>query len=175
MKSKQKSKISAIEICVFGLLGAVMYVSKLALEPLPNVHLIGVFTVAATVVYRKKALYPIYIFVLLTGLFNGFGTWWIPYLYIWTVLWAVVMLLPKNMKPHIAAFVYAVVCSLHGFLYGVLYAPFQALFYNLTFEGTLAWIAAGLPFDITHGISNLICGAILITPIIKLLKQLTKK
>ncbi len=172
MNSEQKNKkISIKEICVFGLLGALMYASKIILEFLPNVHLIGVFVVASTVVYRKKALYPIYIFVVLTGLLNGFGTWWFPYLYIWAVLWAVVMILPQNMKPLTQTVVYAVVCSLHGFLYGVLYAPFQALAFNLDFKGTIAWIVAGLPWDAVHGVSNLICGAILIVPIVKLLNR----
>ena len=109
------------------MLGAVMYVSKIMMEGLPNVHLLGVFTVAITLVYRKKALYAIYTYVFLNGLFGGFSMWWLPYLYIWTVLWGAVMLLPKNIPKRIAPFVYMVVCSLHGFLFGTLYAPAQAL------------------------------------------------
>ncbi len=174
MNSKQKSKINAKEIVLFGMLGALMYASKLVMEFLPNVHLIGVFTVSLTAVFRWKALYPIYIFIMLTGLFNGFGTWWIPYLYIWTVLWAVVMLLPKGLNGKKAVAVYGVVCSLHGFLYGVMYAPFQALVYNLDFKGTVAWVAAGLIFDAIQGVSNLIAGLILIVPITKLL-EIAKK
>ena len=85
------------ELVVFAMLGSVMYASKLIMEFAPNIHLIGVFTIAFTVVYRKKALYPLYIYVLMTGILNGFATWWIPYLYLWTVLWGAVMLLPANM------------------------------------------------------------------------------
>lgn len=168
MDSKQNKRISVKEIAVFGMLGALMYASKVIMELIPNVHLIGSFIVAMTVVYRKKALYPIYIFVFLTGLLNGFGTWWIPYLYIWAVLWGVTMLLPKNMSRKKSVIVYCIVCSLHGFLYGTLYAPFQALMYNLNFEGTIAWILAGLPYDAIHGIGNLLCG-ILIVPLAELL------
>ena len=51
-------KLSVREIAVFGMLGALMYASKVLMEALPNVHLLGVFVVALTVVYRKKALYP---------------------------------------------------------------------------------------------------------------------
>ena len=79
------------------MLGALMYAAKVIMEIAPNIHLIGVFVIAITIVYRKKALYPIYIFVLLTGLLNGFSAWWVPYLYIWTVLWAVTMVLPRKM------------------------------------------------------------------------------
>lgn len=174
MSSRQSKKATVKEIAVFGMLGALMYVSKMIMEFLPNIHLIGVFVVASTVVYRKKALYPIYIFVFLTGLLNGFGTWWIPYLYIWAVLWAVVMLLPKNMNWKKATVVYAITCGLHGLFYGVLYAPFQAIVYNLDFKGTLTWIATGLPFDAIHGAGNLIAGAIMITPVIELLKGAEK-
>lgn len=166
-------KLNTKETALFGMLGAVMFASKMLMEILPNIHLLGTFIVATTVVYRKKALYPIYIYVLLNGIFAGFAMWWIPYLYIWTILWAAVMILPKNMPKKVAPIVYAIVCALHGFGFGVLYAPAQALMFGLNFDATLTWIAAGLPFDIIHGISNLCCG-ILIVPLIKLLKNSEK-
>jgi energy-coupling factor transport system substrate-specific component len=84
------------EIAVFAMLGAVMAASKIAMEAFPNIHLIGVFVIALTVVYRKKALYPIYVFVFIFGLYYGFDSWWLPYLYIWTALWGGAMLLPQK-------------------------------------------------------------------------------
>ena len=167
-------KLNIYETAVFSMLGATMYTSKVLMEALPNIHLIGVFIVAMTVVYRKKALYPIYVFVFITGLLNGFATWWLPYLYIWTVLWAIVMLLPKKLPEKAKPIIYSAVCALHGLLYGVLYAPAQARLFGLNFKGMIAWIAAGLAFDITHGISNFVCG-LLICPLIILLKRLTPK
>jgi hypothetical protein len=158
---------------IFSMLGAIMYVSKVIMEVAPNIHLLGAFIVAFTVVYRKKALYPIYIFVLLTGLFNGFNAWWVPYLYIWTVLWAVVTILPKKLPKMWQPLIYMIVSAMHGFLYGILYAPVQALMYGLSFEGTLAWIATGLPWDIMHGISNFFCG-IIIVPLISVLRLAEK-
>lgn len=161
------------EIALFGMLGAVMFASKMLMELLPNIHLLGTIIVATTIVYRKKALYPIYVYVLLNGLISGFAMWWIPYLYIWTVLWAAVMLLPKNMPKKAAPIVYIAVSALHGFGYGVLYAPAQALMYGLNFEGMLAWIVAGFPFDAIHGISNLCCG-VLIIPLVRILRSSEK-
>ena len=166
-------KVNIKEIAVFAMLGALMCISKFVMEPLPNMHLLGVFTVAFTVVYRQKALYPIYIFVFLTGALWGFGLWWLPYLYIWTVLWGLTMLLPKNMPKKLAPIVYIVVCGLHGFLYGVIFAPSQALLFGLDFKGTLAWIVSGFPFDLIHGISNL-CLGVLIVPIAVVLKKTQK-
>jgi energy-coupling factor transport system substrate-specific component len=162
------------EIAIFGMLGALMYASKAIMELLPNIHLIGVFVIAATVVYRKKALYPIYIFIFLTGLLGGFATWWIPYLYIWAVLWGVVMLLPKDISPKHETIVYSLVCALHGFLYGTLYAPAQAILFGLDFRGMIDWIIVGLPYDLIHGVSNFFSG-LLILPLITLLKRLNKE
>lgn len=162
-------KLTIKEIVIFGMLGAVMYASKVMMEFIPNVHLLGVFIVAFTVVYRKKALYPIYIYVLLDGAFYGFAAWWIPYTYIWTVLWGAVMLLPKNMPSKIRPVVYMTVCAAHGFLFGTLYAPVQAILYGLNLKGMAAWIIAGLPYDCIHGISNFFCG-ILIMPIVAVLR-----
>ena len=157
------------ELTIFAMLGAVMYASKIIMEFAPNIHLIGVFTVAFTVVYRKKALFPIYVYVLLTGMFYGFASWWLPYLYIWAALWGAVMLLPRNMPKKIRPLVYMAVCSAHGFLYGTLYAPMQALLYGMSFSKMIAWIIAGLPYDCIHGISNFFCG-ILIVPVISALE-----
>ena len=167
-------RLTVRETAVFAMLGAVMYASKLIMELAPNVHLLGVFTIAFTVVYRKKALYPIYTYVILNGIFSGFATWWIPYLYIWTILWGVTMLLPINMPKKIRPIVYMVVCALHGFLFGALYAPAQALLFGLSFKGMIAWIIAGLPWDFVHGVSNFFCG-ILIVPIISVLRRLENR
>ena len=166
-------KLKTRELAIFAMLGAIMYISKIIMEWIPNVHLLGTLTMAYTLVYRRKALYPIYVYVLLNGALAGFNTWWIPYLYVWTVLWAAVMLLPKNMPQKVKPIVYIAVASLHGFLFGTLYAPAQALLFGFDFKQTLMWIAAGIPFDIIHGVSNFVCG-MLIIPIIKVLKRVNR-
>lgn len=170
----KNGKLTIREMAVFAMLGALMYASKIIMEVAPNVHLLGVFTIAFTVVYRKKALYPIYIYVLLNGIFCGFATWWIPYLYLWTVLWGAAMLLPKRIPEKVRPLVYMLLCAAHGFLFGTLYAPAQALLYGLSFQGMIAWIVAGLPWDFVHGVSNFFCG-ILIVPIVKILSFLENR
>lgn len=156
------------------MLGTIMYISKIIMEFLPNIHLLGVLTVVYTIVYRRKALIPIYIYVMLNGLFAGFNMWWVPYTYIWTLLWGIAMLLPQNMPKKIAIPVYCLVCGLHGFLYGTLYAPAQALMFGLNFKQMIAWIVAGIPFDIIHGVSNLALG-FLIVPLSELLTKFSNK
>ena len=161
-------------MCVFAMLGALMFASKKLMEAIPNVHLVGFFIVVTTVIFRTKALIPLYIYIFLDGLFGGFSLWWLPYLYVWTPLWGAVMLCPRHAKRPVAIVMYSLVCGLHGFLFGVIYAPAQALLFGLNFKQTLAWIAAGLPFDIIHGISNLVLGA-LVLPVTELLEKLKKK
>lgn len=173
MLKKNARYLSVKEICLFAVLGALMFVSKIVMEALPNIHLLGMLTVTYTIVFRKKALIPIYTYVLLNGLFSGFNAWWVPYLYIWTVLWGITILLPKNMPKAVACVVYPVICALHGLCFGVLYAPVQAIMYGFTFEQTLAWIAAGFTFDIIHTVGNFAVG-LLIYPVSEALKRLTK-
>lgn len=163
-------KLKAKEIAIFGMLGALMYISKMVMEFAPNIHLLGVFTIAITVVYRVKALYPIYVYVLLNGLFAGFNMWWVPYLYIWTILWAITMLLPQKMPRMVKTFVYMLLCGVHGFAFGTLYAPAQAIMFGFDFDTTIKWIIAGLPFDFIHGVSNFCCG-VLIMPLIIVLRK----
>lgn len=166
-------KLSTRELVLFGMLGALMYASKVIMEAAPNIHLLGVFTIAFTVVYRQKALYPIYTYVFLNGLFSGFAAWWIPYLYLWTVLWGATMLLPKKMPEKIKPAVYMILNACHGFLYGTLYAPAQAIMFGLSFNAMVAWIIAGFPFDFIHGVSNFFCG-LLIVPVIRILTTVEK-
>ncbi len=154
------------------MLGAIMFTSKLIMEALPNIHLIGMFTILLAITYRLKGIIPIYIYAMLCLVYMGFSPWWIPNLYTWAVLFFVTLMLPKNMPRRAAFIVYPVICSLHGLAYGILCAPVQAVAFGLNFEGTVAWIIAGLPFDITHAIGNLVTG-LLILPLSKLLKKLT--
>ena len=170
---RNSSRLNVREMVVFAMLGSIMFISKIIMELLPNIHLLGMLTMTYTVVFRKKALIPIYIYVMLNGIYSGFAMWWIPYLYIWTVLWGVTMLLPKRIPRKLKCIVYPAICSIHGFSFGILYAPVQALMFGMNFRAMLAWIASGLPFDIIHGISNLFTG-LLILPLSELIARLMK-
>lgn len=174
MNIPNKKKLSTEETAIFAMLGTLMFCSKILMEALPNIHLLGMLTMTYTVVFRKKALIPIYIYVLLNGLYAGFNMWWIPYLYIWTILWAITMALPQNMSEKSKKIIYPVICCLHGLLFGTLYAPAQAIMMGMNFKSTIAWIIAGFPFDAIHGAGNFVAG-FLIYPLTKLMKKLINK
>ena len=162
------------EMVLFAMFAALMFTSKIIMEALPNIHLLGMLVMLCTVVFRVKALIPLYLYVIVQGIYAGFAQWWMPYLYVWTVLWGMTMLIPKNIPKWLAAIVYPAVCALHGFCFGIIYAPGQALLYGFNFNQTLAWIASGFYFDVLHGISNIFTGT-LILPLSELIKKLMKQ
>jgi energy-coupling factor transport system substrate-specific component len=158
---------------IFAMLAAVMHAMQFALQGIPGVQLIGLFISALTLTYRARALIPIYVWIMLHGIFYGF-IWIIPYLYIWLPLWGIFMLAGRIRLPKKAlAPIYMVLCALYGLSFGVLYAPFWAVWAGLTFNGMIAWIIAGLPVDIGYAVSNFAFGALII-PLAALLKKLDK-
>ena len=163
-----------VDMVLFAVLGGVLVASIFAFQALPNIHPLGMLIMAYTVVFGWRALIPTYVFVILYGSFYGFPQWWIPYLYIWAVLVAITMALPKRMPKPAAAAVYPIVCALFGLMYGTLYAPAQAIMYGYSFQTTLKWIAAGLPFDAIHAAGNFGMG-LLILPVSELMKKLYAK
>lgn len=174
-RDKRNAQLNyARDMAIYAMLGALMFCSKVAMEFLPNIHPLGMLTMTYTIVFRKKALIPIYVYVFLNGIYAGFNAWWLPYLYLWTILWGVTMLLPKKMPKKIACIVYPIVCCLHGLLFGTLYAPAQALMYGFGIKQTIAWIAAGFWWDIVHGVGNF-CMGMLVYPLSQLLIRLTKQ
>ncbi len=170
-----KSRLDLRHLVIFALLGTILFASKQALELLPNVELVSTLIVVYTLVYRRQALIPVFLFIFLEGAFWGFSLWWFPYLYLWPILWGVTMLLPRTMPRRLQIPVYAGVCALFGLAYGSLYAPYQAaVFLGWDLKKTLAWIAAGLPWDLVHALGNLALG-LLIVPLSALLRDMERR
>lgn len=160
-----------VDMIIFSMLGAILFISKIIMEFLPNIHPLAMLIAVYTLVYRSKALVPIYVYVFMLGVYYGFAQWWIPYLYIWTVIWAFIMLIPKDASLKTKGILSAVFCALHGILFGTLYAPAQALLFGLNFHGMIAWIIAGLPYDVIHMLGNIVM-SVLIVPLYKVLSRL---
>lgn len=167
-----RKALSVRELVFFALLGTLMFLSDLLMEALPNIHLLGLFVAAITLTYGTKALFPIYVYVVLIGLSGGFNLWWLPYTYIWTILWGLIMLIPKRLPRKLLFPIVHLLITLHGLAFGTLYAPAQALLFGLDLQGMLAWIVAGLSFDIIHAVGNFIFG-FFVYPFTVLLGKLT--
>jgi len=171
--AKRRSKL-LFELILLTVFGTLMFATKIAMAVLPNVHLIGMFIMVFTIVFRSKALISVYVYVLLEGFVYGFGTWWISYLYVWAILWGITMLIPRRLPKTVLAVVYPIVCALHGLMFGALSAPVEAIVHGFSFEQMLAWIAMGLSFDVTHAIGNF-CFGMLVLPLSVILGRMKKK
>ncbi len=161
----------ARDLAVFAMLGTILFCGDLLMEWAPNIHFVGALVMTYTLVYRSRALIPIYVYIFLNGVYAGFHTWWVPYLYIWVILWGITMLLPQKMPKCVAVPVYMTVCALYGLSFGILYAPFEAFIRGYDLQKMLAWIAVGFPFDVFHALGNMAAG-ILILPLATLLRRL---
>ena len=163
---RRRSLLRLIMLLVCTMLGVILYISDIMMEFLPNIHLVGALIVVYTVVYRWYALIPIYIYAFLNGLFAGFGPWWVGYLYIWTILWGAIMLIPRGLGKKARLFLYVAICALHGFAFGFLYLPVQAIFFSSSPTYLMIWWSTGfVTADIYQGTANLIFGILLIYPL----------
>lgn len=136
------------------MLGALMFAGKKIMEFLPNVHPLTVLTVVYTIVYRRRGIFPIAVYLLLETVVSGGITWVVPYYYIFPLCHFVTLLVPQRMSRRKQQVFYTLICTFFGIAFGTLYSPWQAIMFGLSFEKTLAWIAAGFTFDIVHAIGN---------------------
>ena len=161
-------KYTTFEIVILGMLGAIACVCQVALSFLPNVEVVSILFIVYTKVFGKKALFPIYVFVLLEGIFWGFGSWWIMYLYIWAVLWGITMLCRRNDS----SITWAIINGAYGLSFGALCSITQGVMFGI--GSGFAYFISGIPFDITHCIGNFFTALFLYKPLTILLSQARK-
>lgn len=150
-------------------MGALMFVLKVALASLPNVHLGAVLIVLTAVLFGWRSMYSIAIYVLLEGLVYGFSVWWISYLYAWPLLGAVCVLMRKNDS----AFIWAVVTGIFGLSFGALCAiPY---FFIGGWEMALSYWVGGIPFDLMHCAGNFVLTLVLFKPLSRAMKAALKR
>ena len=162
------------DLTVFALLGALLFAGDIAFEGLPNLHPVATLTIAYTIVYRWRALIPLYIYVFLTGLSWGFQVAWVPYLIVWLPLVLLTLAVPRRAPVFLSATLYTVIAALHGFAFGLLWAPFQMALYGMPLSSLPAWIVSGLPYDLIHGLGNAAM-SLAILPLSRLLARLEGK
>ncbi len=164
------------DIVIIGMLTALLVAAKYSLDFLPNIELVTTFIIIYTLLLRKKALYIITVFIVLQGLLYGFGLWWLNYMYIWFVLYALATVFRKERSP----FLWAILSGGFGFSFGAL-CSIPYFFMGLPggtiqngFQTAFAYWIAGIPFDLVHGISNFFVTLVLFKPVYKILSELIK-
>lgn len=159
----------AKDIALIGMMSAIMITAQVALGFLPNIELVSLLVILYTLLFGWRALYIIYVFVAAEGLIYGFGLWFINYLYVWTILFALVLLFRKLNSP----FLWAVISGLFGLSFGAL----CSIPYFITggpASGFAYWVQ-GIPFDILHGAGNFIAALILYHPLYSLLTYIKRR
>lgn len=142
-----------------GLLAAVLFALQISMIHLPNIELVSIMVIIYTLALGKRVLNILVAFTILEGIFHGFGIWWVSYLYIWPILAGLTALLKKWGAPDWS---YGILSCLFGFSFGFLCSlPYIAGGPGAVF----AWWISGIPFDVVHGISNLVIGLVLFKPV----------
>lgn len=163
---ESRKKLTIKDIAVLAILAALLFVVQVGLGFLPNIELVSLLIIIYTLVWGRQTLYIIYVFAVLEGLFYGFGIWWINYLYVWTILYLVVSILIKNKS----LIMWAIISGSFGLSFGLLCAIPYTVAGGL--GAGIAWWAAGIPYDIVHGIGNFLAVLLLFRPVYYILDKL---
>lgn len=147
------------------MLGAVTFGAKVAMAGLPNIEPVSLLVMLFAVVFGWKALYPIYLYVLLEILLYGINLWNINYLYVWAILAMAAMAMKRLKNP----LWWALLSGLFGLLFGFLCCPVYAVMGG--FGYAIRWWLAGLPFDYLHAAGNFFIALVLFVPLRKLLEK----
>lgn len=151
----QKTK----DIVIMGVLTAILFLGQVALSFLPNIEVVTLLIILYTLIYGRKVFLIIYTFVFLEGIIYGFGLWWINYLYIWSILAAIVLLFCRQRS--------IVFWSTVSGFFGLFFGTLCSVPYLVTGGpgAAFAYIIAGIPYDISHCIGNIIVCLVLFKPL----------
>ncbi len=148
------------------MLGGMTFAAKLVMSPLPNIEPVSLLVLLFGATLGKRALFPVYVYVLLELSLFGLGLWSAAYIYIWSVL-ALAAWLLREMR---ALLGWAVLAGLFGLLFGALCTPVYLVVGGPAFA--LSWWLNGIPFDLAHCAGNFVLALTLFHPLRRLLERL---
>lgn len=162
-------KLTVRELVLFAVLGAITFSAKYVMSFLPNIEPVSLCVMLFAVVFGKKWVYPVYLYVLLEILFYGISLWNINYLYIWAVLGIAAYGL-HSMEDRLG---WALLSGGFGLLFGALCGIVDVFIGGVSYALT-RWIS-GIPFDIAHCAGNFFLALLLFVPMRRLLEKLYRK
>ena len=166
--SRPAGKLSAKELCVLSLMGALIFGAKLALASVPNVSLNALLIIITAVFFGWRAMYSVGVYIMLEGLVFGFGIWWWCYWYLWPALTAAAVLMRSCRSP----LIWAVTAGVFGLCFGALCAiPY--IFIG-GWEMAFSYWISGIPFDLIHCAGNFVSTLVLFRPLCSLMEKLMK-
>lgn len=162
-------RLNLRQIALFGVLGALTFGAKVAMSALPNIEPVSLMVMLFAVVFGWKGLYPVYLYVMMEVMLYGINLWNINYLYIWTILFVLALLLRRLKNP----LWWALLSGTFGMAFGLLCSPVYMAIGG--FDYGIRWWLAGLPFDVPHAIGNFVIALVLFFPLRKLLTKLYQR
>lgn len=154
---------------LFAVLGAMTFGAKYVMSFLPNIEPVSLMVMLFAVVFGKKWVYPVYLYVSMEILFYGISLWNINYLYIWAVL-AVAAYFLWNMRSPLA---WAMLSGSFGLLFGALCGIVDVFIGGFGYAAA-KWVS-GIPFDIAHCLGNFVIALVLFAPLRKLMEKLYRR
>lgn len=148
------------------MLGAMTFAAKYVMSFLPNIEPVSLMVMLFAVVFGKKWVYPVYLYVAMEILFYGISLWNINYLYIWAVLGIAAYFLRGMQHP----LGWALLSGVFGLAFGALCGIVDVFIGGGSYAIT-KWIS-GIPFDIVHCVGNFLIALILFKPLRELLEKL---
>lgn len=152
-------KISVKEIALAGVMLATIEVAKFALSSIAGIEIVSLLFILYTLSFGKRISYVLPAFLIVEGIFGGFGIWWFMYVYIWSILVAVTY----GFRKYKSMWFWSTISGIFGLLFGTMCCPVYFIAFGT--ETAVSWWVAGIPTDIIHGISNFIVCAILFKPL----------
>lgn len=159
--------MSVQKLTRIALLSAILYVSKLALDFLPNVELVSLLVILYTLVFGKETFMIVTVFNLFQMIQWGIGTWTVSYFYVWPFLCLITLLLKKLIKEEFV--IWSMVSGVFGLIFGSLFAVLY-LFIDPAYA--LSYWVAGLPWDVWHAVWNFILMIVLGKPLYMVLNKM---
>lgn len=163
------NSLTVREICLFGILGSLTFAAKYVMSWMPNIEPVSLMVMLFAVTFGIKALFPVYLYVLLEILFYGLGTWNICYLYVWAVLTVLALVMKKMEHPLGWAMLSGIFGLFFGALCGIVDIFIGGFGYALS-----KWVS-GIPFDLAHCAGNFVIALLLFAPMRTLLDNLYKR
>ena len=154
---------------LFGILGAMTFAAKYVMSGLPNIEPVSLMVMLFAVVFGRKWVYPVYLYVAMEVLFYGINLWNINYLYIWAILAVAARLMRKAEHP----LYWAMLSGGFGLAFGALCGIVDVFIGGVSYAAS-KWVS-GIPFDITHCIGNFAMALILFKPLRSLFERLYVK
>ena len=162
----RNTKLTLAQIALFAMLGAMTFGGKMVMAAFPNIEPVSLLVMLFAVVFGKKGLYPVYVYVLLEILTFGINIWNVYYLYVWAILFFAAYFCRRFRHPVF----WAVLAALFGMAFGSLCAIADSFVWGVPYA--IAKIGTGLWYDVTHCVGNFVIALVLFVPLRKLLETL---